>query len=1403
MGEGIHQQAGDGAIQIGRARDVYIGTRRLPSGAPFQAPTVPRYFVPRPEVSQALMDYLTADAPPGALVVSAVHGLGGIGKTTLVAALAHTPDVQTRFPDGVLWVTLGQQPDVLSLLAGWIQALGDYDFRPTVLESVSAHLRTLLHDKACLLVVDDAWHADHVRPFLVGGPRCRLVVTTRNAVLARKVGARLYDLDVMTEAQALSLFQARLGPLDGDREQAVALARELGYLPLALELAAAQVEAGLSWAELLDAFRQALADLATLDLDEATYRNESLRLSFRLSLEQLSPDDQEAFAWLGVLPEDAHLNPAMAATLWGEPEADARKRLRRLRDRALVKSVGDDRYTLHDLLHDEAKLRLAEQMPLPEAHAALLGRYRVRAQDGLWHTLPHDGYIHEHLTWHMEQAGQPEAIHALLQEEMGEGGNAWYEAREALGQTSGYLDDVRRAWRLSEEDFAIRHSPLAIGLQCRYALITATIRSMALNIPPTLLVALVKRNLWTPGQGLAFARRIPNEEQRVETLAGLAECVSVQLRDDVLGEALAAAQAIQIEENRAVAIEVLAPHLSEPLLRQAILVAQESLHVPWREYVLPTLLQRLAELGYADEALDAAAATATPSARVEALRLIAPHLSEESLLGAIAVARAMEWSDAIEWDHERMLALAGLAAHLPNSLQREVLQHVMTVAQAKWRWGDTYDLLEPLAPLLSEPLLQQSMMKRIKVIHDVDKVTTLLYLASHLPESLLQKGLEVVQSMRDPFSKAQALVALAPYLPRPMLEEALAAAQRIWRAEARAYALTGLVPCLPEPLREPTIREALSAVQNFDIDDLAKGLTVLAARLAKSGYPQEAIEVVRAIRGSRAEALARMAPYLPRSLLDQALDMVETMPQPVALSDGTVIDDRAKALEGLASHLSSPQLKRALAAVQMVCDEDEQALMLSCLAPYLPEGLLAEAIEAVSSMGEYPVGRIVGALRNLTPYLPEPLLQRALALARARGRQEVWRAVLPHLPESVLEKELAIAQATEQESGRVAALTRLAPYLPKQSLRATLAAAQGITDGRLRAALLAALAPRLAQLGYHQRAFSIVQAITDDSRRHELMAALIPDLPEPLLLELLEQATTGGHELVGYKTLAALTLRLAELEYQQEAVSVSQRIGWIHLRAETVTQLVPHLSEPLKREAVESTLAAARSSERVVERAAALAKLAPHLPEVERYTLLRNAWDIALALPKWEFVSDGEYSWRPRPRVLVALVPTARFFLEPEFHSLLRKTLLAVQDLPERGRALATLAPFLPEPLLEEALAMAEAFDDEHARGRTLGELVPHLPEPLLPRALATGRMIKKRTGRYWVLRSIGRRLEHLPAYTLHPLWSETLHIAATRTRRDLLADLDALSPVIAKLGGEDATVETFRAIQDVGRWWP
>src|SRR5262249_50134465 len=150
-----------------------------------------------------------------------------------VVALAHDSEVQEHFKDGVLWVTLGQTPDILSLLSGWIQALGDYDFHPTTPEAASAHLRALLIDRRALVLIDDAWDAQrHVVPFLVGGPHCFALITTRRADVVQEVGAELVLLDTLTPEQSLALLAKRMRREMGKDEIAPAqrLAKAVGYL---------------------------------------------------------------------------------------------------------------------------------------------------------------------------------------------------------------------------------------------------------------------------------------------------------------------------------------------------------------------------------------------------------------------------------------------------------------------------------------------------------------------------------------------------------------------------------------------------------------------------------------------------------------------------------------------------------------------------------------------------------------------------------------------------------------------------------------------------------------------------------------------------------------------------------------------------------------------------------------------------------------------------------------------------------------------------------------------------------------------------------------------------------------------------------------------------------------------
>ncbi|WP_066029421.1 NB-ARC domain-containing protein [Microcystis aeruginosa] len=366
-----------------------------------QAPPKPSYFVERPEVSIELKQLLLSETTEktGTLVISAIYGLGGIGKSTLAAALAQEKEVQAYFPDGIFWATLGQQPDILSFLHGWIQALGDYNFKPTGIDAASLHLRTLLADKKALLVVDDLWNVEDIDPFRVAVNQCKLLVTTREVPVK---GAIRYDLNVMTESQSLALLTGYLKhELNlADQKQAKILAKIVGYLPLALELTAAQIEDGIPWAELIEDLRAEIAHLEILDrleagdtVNEEKRKHYSLIACFNLSLKRLNGQRLRQFSWLGVLPDDVTITEKMATTLWDCPVREARQTLRYLRSKALlltgVSSELLTSYRVHDLLHDLARnLILASPHPetdyqlpglglsMAEAHQQFLSRYQ-------------------------------------------------------------------------------------------------------------------------------------------------------------------------------------------------------------------------------------------------------------------------------------------------------------------------------------------------------------------------------------------------------------------------------------------------------------------------------------------------------------------------------------------------------------------------------------------------------------------------------------------------------------------------------------------------------------------------------------------------------------------------------------------------------------------------------------------------------------------------------------------------------------------------------------------------------------------------------------------------------------------------------------------------------------------
>ncbi|NEO48607.1 MAG: hypothetical protein F6K55_32700, partial [Moorea sp. SIO4A3] len=1061
-----------------------------------QAPPLPPYYVERREFSQRLKQKLLSQetARAGTLVVSAIYGLGGIGKSTLAAALAHDPEVQSHFPDGIFWATLGQQPDILSFISTWIQQLGDYDFKPINIDSASLQLRTLLSDKQALLVVDDVWHPEHVEPFRVAGGGCRVLVTTREA----SVKGDRYDLDVMTSEQSLKLLTACFNNqlTNQELDYAETLAKTVGYLPLALELAAAQVRDGFSWEELLDELQAEIADLEALDRleaeeepSDAKRKNYSLVASFNLSLKRLSPERLKKFAWLGVLPEDVTITETMATTLWECTSFKAKKTLRYLRQKALllpgVSSTQKTNYRLHDLLHDLARNLLQPELGLSiiEAHQQLLERYQTKTKNGLWYTLPDDDYIYSHLTWHLEKAQKIDDIHQLLKEETAEGDNGWYSQCDQQGKTANFIKDLSKAWAIAADNFT-ENPTKSISLQCRYALITTSLNSLAGNIPPELMAALLKNKIWTPAQALAYVRQSKDSENQVQGL----ESISEYLTPSLLPEALDCATGISDERYRPFALKVLAPHLPDVLLPQALDCATGIDHELYRALALTALASHFRDL--LPEALDCARGI----------------------------------------DHElyRALALAALAPHLPDVLP-EALDCTTGISDEEYRAR----VLGALAPHLPDVLLPKALDCATGIDHEYSRALALRDLAPHLPDVLLPKALDCATGISDEEYRAYALRGLAPHLPDVLLPQALDCARGIDHESYRALALVALAPHFPDVLPE-----ALDCAREISDETYrADTLEALAPHLTDVLLPQ-ALDCARGIKSEsfRADALVALAPHLP-DVLSEALDCARGI---------SYKKDRADALVALAPHLPEV-LPEALDCATVISDEYFRAYALVALAPHLPDVLLPQALDCATGIDhEYYRARALGAL---APHLPDVLPQ---ALDCARGiSYEYYRvyalvALAPHFPD-VLPEALDCARGIKSEYYRARALVALVPHFP-DVLPEALDCARGIFDEKNRADALTVLAPHFPDV--LPQALDCARGISDEDFRAEVLQDLIKNLTPssvdfPLWQQILDGlATLTRQEFVqALPQLAPLIIELGGIEALRETVAAVEDVS--------------------------------------------------------------------------------------------------------------------------------------------------------------------------------------------------------------------------------------------------------------------
>ncbi|EWM10011.1 regulatory protein AfsR [Kutzneria sp. 744] len=330
---------------------------------PRQLPAASSLFTGRKNELDRLTAALDAQSEHGStVVISAVGGAGGLGKTWLALHWAHHHE--DRFPDGQLFVDLrGFDPSdnpmpSYEAVRGFLDALGvAADDVPAELAAQLGLYRSLVAKRRMLIVLDNARDSAQVAPLLPGDSSCTVLVTSRDRMseLVTRHSANPVTLEALDERQSRVLLSRRLGAerLAAEPAAVTELVHWCAGLPLALSIVAsrAMLAPQIPLADLAAELRDTSSRLSALDEGEPAA---NLKAVLSWSYRALPAGQARVFTMLGLAP-GADISLSAAANLVGLPEHETVSVLRALERVSLVQQHSSKRYSMHDLVRLYAK----------------------------------------------------------------------------------------------------------------------------------------------------------------------------------------------------------------------------------------------------------------------------------------------------------------------------------------------------------------------------------------------------------------------------------------------------------------------------------------------------------------------------------------------------------------------------------------------------------------------------------------------------------------------------------------------------------------------------------------------------------------------------------------------------------------------------------------------------------------------------------------------------------------------------------------------------------------------------------------------------------------------------------------------------------------------------------------
>lgn len=1090
-----------------------------PLGRLIGVPELPKGYLPRPADMAKLGELVIADVQSPTVIsaekrTTALEGMGGIGKSVLATAFAHDCAVRRAFPDGIIWLTVGQKPSTRNLYQQLGLALGDAIGNYPIDEaSCKTSAQKALGDKRCLILLDDVWEVDAGRDFrdLIAGTAARLLITTRNLQINDLLGAKEHRLGLMDEGQAVAMIKGWIGRDDLDLAK---VAKQLGYLPLALKLAGARIaKENITAAEYAAKFDR----VSRMKTDrKATNRDDNLDVSITLGVEAVfGADDEEKLLYFtfGIFPEDVRLPQETVIRLWQHlrPDVDTfdlEEIITELVDFALIERYEDKTITLHDLLHGYTKEKLGDRYV--QTNAELVEAYRCT--DG-WHTVADDGYFYDHLVNHLYASfNYGEVANLFLSPN-------WARKRFQANNSryDGVVHDLEAIWVNHLHPTALerleRSNDFGLFSDCfRYALIRTSINSLAYG-NPKLVIAGIKHGIWHSDVASSIAEQIPDAHQRAGLcVASLSELILpvdqvVKLHRLFFDAILNFPNSSMIVE----AIKKIAPVLHESYVDEAFQIVQQIRFLADRIEGLAPLLARLSSERrqvVLQEYVNQIAIEKDDLHRGQAIVCIATYLSRDLLEQAIEIIQSLQSH------YERSTAIGAIAARLNEVQIRKVYQIAASIQDGK------------------------------------ERARAIAALVSILPPDLLGDARSLVENSGEMYERIRALVILSTRL-EPVdrnrildnvFQEIEASNNTVSQSE---FPTRFLYEDLPVEYQLRAIKSSFETGTNVDSAwHRAQAFGLVVWRLCKC-YDAESVsdifersfyELLHMAVVS-CNTLAQLIPYLPiyhRGIAVETIRSVIELPV-----NGNDERERQQAKKDRVY---------AIAQIMPFLAENERAtafnIAFNLLFSLLEQKDVFDALDSlIPNLNNYELRQIIGKLSEITDYGSRvgALARIARQLSDATRSKVVEKIFSSYLPKMLTETEkfYAIAAVSpllrgehlqncmkviatfKEEPAKASALANVVLSAIEPPLDEIYAIAQSLADGDARSLLIEALSDDLSSLQISQ-CLDFVLSSSNVERKTKILSAFSSRLTIGQIRDCREQIQRGTEKLINIVVEAAL-----------------------------------------------------------------------------------------------------------------------------------------------------------------------------------------------------------------------------------------------------------------------------------------